>query len=77
MPERVSLPERNPLLRSPYDGELHAAELELGQDYAEWLEAQGLDPTCAEMTDDGLTLFNTLLDAQNTRNRIKRPNPPA
>jgi hypothetical protein len=68
-PKPPRLAGDNPLLRHRFEAELHTAELELDDDYAEWLRAKGIDPGSGTMTEHGIASFKTLIEEQNTLNR--------
>jgi hypothetical protein len=65
-------PADNPLLRHQYEQEKEAAELDLNDDYADWLHGHGIDPHTGTMTDAGAAFFKALLEEQNAVNRAKR-----
>jgi hypothetical protein len=66
------LPADNPLLRHHYEQQKEAAELDLNQDYADWLQHHGIDPHTGKMTESGVAFFKVLIEERNVMNAKKR-----
>jgi len=53
-----------------YDRLAEAALLKAG--YRTWLRRHGIDPDTGKMTAEGFTLFRSLVEEQNEKNRTRR-----